>query len=63
MSNLVYNKDCIKSKIPLEWRVKFEESDISRKINRSTDRQQPKVREMLDIFEQIENSEDPKESR
>lgn len=38
MSNLVFNKDCIKSNIPLEWRVNFEESDISRKINRSTDR-------------------------
>ena len=57
MSNLTFNKDYIESNIPLEWRAKFEESEITRRINRSIDRQQPKVGEILDVLEKIENSE------
>ena len=57
MSNLTFNKDCIKSSIPLEWPVTFEESEITRNINQSIHQQQPKVREILDVLEQIENSE------
>ena len=57
MSNLTFNKDCIKPNIPLKWQVKFEESEMTRRINQSTYKQQPKVREILDMLEQIEYSE------
>ena len=60
MDELTFNQDVIKENIPLEWVVDFEKSSTARAINRSTAKNQPALREVLDELEQIEASEQVK---